>query len=360
MLPSGYLESRNNFNALATSLGATPRSFFHDEPDSGAVNLSTDAVYLGPENAQTIVVIASGTHGVEGYAGAACQFRFMQSYRARFSDGDIAYLLVHAVNPWGYFNDRRVTAEGVDLNRNFIDFPHAAGSPPVCAYAAYHQLLVSNFRPLPAGLWNELRLYSGALTRARRKSIQAAISAGQYEFPDGLFYGGSGPTKSRRVWEEILRTYVSQRKRAFLLDLHTGLGKRGHGELISYLLPASPAFRRMSEWFHGELKSMADGGAVSAAVEGTLTAGFDRSVAGESYAVGLEFGTQGAITVLNALRADHWYHNNAARLSDKQRERLRRKMKNAFSAADARWHQQVTARFDQVMERLVAGIQIIG
>jgi hypothetical protein len=112
----------------------------------------------------------------------------------------------------------------------------------------------------------------------------------------------------------------------------------------------------MSGWFHGRLKSMASGESVSAAVEGTLTAGFDRLVAGKSYAVGLEFGTRAAIAVLNAMRADHWYHNNAARLSKKQREQVRQKMRNAFSITNPQWHGQLTARFDQVMDELVVGI----
>jgi hypothetical protein len=351
MLPSSYLESRDRFNELAKSLGVEPRSFIHDERANDGVRLSTDTVYLGPADARAIVVISSGTHGVEGYGGAACQFRFMQTWRERFSSSEIAYLLVHAVNPWGYFHDRRVTQEGVDLNRNFIDFPIA--SQPPSGYRAFHDLLVSNFRPLPAGLWNELKLFSGALTGKRRRAIQAAITAGQYEFPDGLFFGGFAPTKSRIVWEKIIETYAGGRERAFLLDLHTGLGKRGAGELISYLPSSSRNFQRMSGWFHGSLKSMTKGDSVSAAVEGTLTAGFDRSVAGQSYAIGLEFGTQSAVVVLNAVRADQWYRNNAARLSHKDREWVRRKMKDAFCVSDARWHDQVTARFDQVMEQLV-------
>jgi hypothetical protein len=354
MLPSGYLESRSRFHQLANALGAEPRSFFHGEETGDGIRLSTDAVYLGPADAPTVVLIASGTHGVEGYAGAACQFRFMQTYRACYASSGIAYLLVHAVNPWGFLHDRRVTREGVDLNRNFIDFP-AANRPP-SGYRAYHHLLVSNFRPLPAGLWNELRLFSLALTRERRKSLQAAITAGQHEHPDGLFYGGSGPTQSRIVWEQIIDAYLRERKRAFLLDIHTGLGKRGVGELISYLPPSSGDFQRMSRWFRGGLKSMASGDSASAAVEGTLTAGFDRSVSAQSYAIGLEFGTRAPLAVLNAMRADHWYHNDAARLSEKQRERVRRKMRNAFSASDARWHEQLVVRFDQVMEQLVEGL----
>jgi hypothetical protein len=354
MLPSGYLESRSRFNQFAKDIGVTPRSFFHDAQTDEGLRLSTDTAFLGAATARTIIVIASGTHGVEGYAGAACQFRFMQTWRERYVHGDIAYLLVHAVNPWGYLHERRVTQEGVDLNRNFVDFPVPAQAPS--AYGAYHRLLVSDFKPMPAGLRNELKLLSTALTGKRRKAMQSAITGGQYDHADGLFYGGCAPTQSRLVWERIIRTYAAKRESAFLLDIHTGLGKRGAGELISYLPPSSRDFQRMSGWFGGSLKSMASGDSVSAAVDGTLTAGFDRSIDGQSYAVGLEFGTQSALNVLNAMRADHWYRNNADRLPGKYREWARRKMKHAFCVTDERWHEQVTARFDQVMRQLVKAI----
>jgi hypothetical protein len=198
------------------------------------------------------------------------------------------------------------------------------------------------------------------LTRKRREAMQAAITGGQYDYPNGLFYGGAAPTQCRLVWERIVQAYLCEpraREQAFLLDIHTGLGKRGVGELISYLPPSCDEFRRMSGWFHGSLRSMATGDSVSAAVEGTLTAGFDRSVAGRSYAVGLEFGTHAPLAVLNAMRADQWYHNNAVRLPERLRELTRRKMKRAFCVEDANWHGQLVARFDQVMQELTAGLK---
>lgn len=355
LIPGGYLESRNRFRDLAKSLGVEARTFVLDHEDGDGIGLSTDTVYLGPPDAQTIVVISSGTHGVEGYAGAACQFRFMETYPERFAHNGIGYLLVHAVNPWGYFHDRRVTREGVDLNRNFVAFPVPA--PLLSGYGAYHHLLVSNFRPLPAGLWNEIRLLSCALTRSRRKSAQAAITAGQYGYPDGLFFGGFAPTESRMVWEHIIHTYVHERRHAFLLDIHTGLGKPGVGELMSYLPPSSPDFQLMSAWFHGSLRSMANGDSVSAPLKGDLTAAFDRSVEAQSFALGLEFGTRAPLVVLNAMRADQWYYNNADVLCEKHRKRVRQKMKNAFLPSDSRWLIQITGRFDQVMAQLIAGIR---
>jgi hypothetical protein len=355
MLPANYYESRRTFIDLAQGLGAELRSFAHEDALVDGVPLSTDTAYLGPKNAATLVLVSSGTHGVEAYAGAACQFHFLRQYRENFQRDGIAYLVVHAVNPWGYFHDRRVTREGVDLNRNFVDFPLAAQPPS--GYGTYHGRLVERFRPLPRGGWNELTLLSSALTRKRRRALQVAVTTGQYEHADGLFYGGSAPTTSRRVWERILQTYAMERERAFLLDLHTGLGKRGDGELISYLPPSAPEFMRMSEWFEGSLHSQANGDSVSAAVEGTLTAGFDKMVEGETYAVGLEFGTRPALSVLYALRADHWYHNNAAQFTAAQRDYARRKMKRAFSVPEADWKEQIVARFDEVMRQLVRGLE---
>lgn len=360
MLPSNYLESRQRFRTLAKSLGAVPRAFLHDSVEDGGIQLSTDVVYLGPPDAQTIVVIASGTHGVEGYAGAACQLHFMQTWSKRRTTDAVAWLLVHAVNPWGYFHDRRVTQEGVDLNRNFVDFPLPGQSRSAYAsyhaYHDYHDLLVSDYRPLPAGLWNELRLFSHGLTRKRRHALQAAITAGQYDRPDGLFFGGTAPTQSRRVWERIMASYVDGRERAFLLDIHTGLGQSGASELISHLPPASEGFRRMSHWFGGRLKSTAGGDSVSAQVQGTLTAAFDRAMAGRGHAVGLEFGTRSPLAVLYAMRADQWYRNNAAHLPQSEGERVRRRIKAAFCLDDDNWCRLLLEQFDQALEQMRAGL----
>ena len=353
MIPADYLASRAGFIERAKRLGVTPLQFLHETEDDG-VTLTTDVVYLGPADADTVVVITSGTHGVEGYAGAACQFRFMERYRDHFAYNSIAWLLVHAVNPWGYFHDRRVTRENVDLNRNFVDFPIAARG--ACEYARYHELLVTRFRPLPHGLWNEIRLLSNALTPSRRRQLQAAITSGQHTFADGLFYGGTAPTTSRMLWEEIVRTFVAWRRRAVLLDIHTGLGKHGTSELISYLPASSPAFRKMNDWFGGTLKSMASGESVSAAVEGTLTAGFDRMASGESCAIGLEFGTCAPLKVLNAMREDQWYRNNATSLSQADRERARRRMKEAFIGSDQAWCDSIITGFEDTIVQLARGL----
>jgi predicted deacylase len=64
-----------------------------------------------------------GTHGVEGYSGVSVAIDWLRHYAPRWSARDIGVLCVHALNPYGFAWDRRVTHEGCDLNRNFMDFP---------------------------------------------------------------------------------------------------------------------------------------------------------------------------------------------------------------------------------------------
>src|SRR3569833_2551552 len=84
-LPHDYEDSRRRFLALGAAAGAAMLSFPAPQDRIGAPPLFTDTALLDAESADPLVVIASGTHGVEGYAGAACQFRFLQAYARDFA-----------------------------------------------------------------------------------------------------------------------------------------------------------------------------------------------------------------------------------------------------------------------------------
>jgi predicted deacylase len=350
-IPESYLASREAFVVHANAVGAHVQSFAHGTDAETGITLTTEVALFGPKEAEVMIVIASGTHGVEGYAGAACQIHFMTRYLNTYAQYPIAFLLVHAVNPWGFMHDRRVTEENIDLNRNFAAFDHDVDV--VSGYSAYHDLLVTNYRIFPYGLWNELKLLAGALTPRRWKSAQAAITTGQYTHPDGLFFGGAGKSQSRLIWEKILSVYLTKCKVQILLDIHTGLGKTGVGELISHLPASSKEFQFINNWFTQGLRSMVTGQSASSAVSGTMTAAFDRTSPDRSYAVGLEFGTRKPFSVLTALRADQWYWNNKPRVSEKLARRIRNNLKEAFVATDEVWCKKVTRQFDQVMDELV-------
>ena len=74
-------------------------------------------------------------------------------------------------------------------------------------------------------------------------AFQQVTSRGQYTFPDGLFFGGTGPSWSRRTVEGFARKHLAETKQIAVVDFHTGLGPRG-GEIIGRGGPGDPQYER--------------------------------------------------------------------------------------------------------------------
>src|ERR1017187_2690624 len=84
-------------------------------------DLYTDVVRIGSSRPDRILIVISGTHGVEGFCGSACQTEYLKSECAARIGEQTAIYLVHGLNPYGFSWLRRVTHENVDLNRNFVE-----------------------------------------------------------------------------------------------------------------------------------------------------------------------------------------------------------------------------------------------
>src|SRR2546430_11472 len=137
----------------------------------------------GSAAAAGLLLLISGTHGVEGFCGSGCQVALLHdpTFIAEVERSGIAVLMLHALNPYGFSHLRRVNEDNADLNRNFVDF----GSPlPVNrAYALMHSLLLPATWPPPGD--SETRLNTW-IAQHGRKAYQAAVSGGQYQYPDGF------------------------------------------------------------------------------------------------------------------------------------------------------------------------------
>ena len=199
-----------------------------------------------------------------GLPGRACCATPNSSPRCERAN--VGVLFVHAVNPHGFSHGRRVNEDNADLNRNFRDFTQPA--PVNAAYAEVHPLLLPATWPPPAD--NEQRIAAYVAAHGER-AYQAAVSGGQYAFPDGLFYGGARAAWSNRTLHAVLRRHASARRRLGWIDFHTGLGPRGHGEKIyaGRDLPADLA--RTRAWWGGDVTSFHDGSSTSAPVTGIVT-----------------------------------------------------------------------------------------
>jgi hypothetical protein len=301
-----YAEARAKFLEAAKAARAELQAWPHPErgPDGG--ELSTDVAWIGPVDAPAVLVLVSGTHGVEGHCGSGAQVDWLRRQEwARLPEG-VAALLIHAINPFGFAWSRRVTHENVDLNRNFVDF--VAPLPENRAYTA----LADAVTPASWSREAQAEARGRLLAYARENGFPAlvqAMSGGQYSHPDGIFYGGAGPTWSRQTLEAILTGRLAGAKSVCFLDFHTGLGPEGYAEQIITRGPGAPEYRRARDWFGAAVASVDAGESVSAKIAGDWLDAAPRLLPhAEVTGVALEYGTVETNQVLNALRADNWLH----------------------------------------------------
>lgn len=345
-LAATYEQARDRFLAEARECGATVDSYVHPRAGLDGEELAIDVARLGPDDATDVVLIVSGTHGVEGFCGSALQSRWLESC-ASDRPGHLAVVCVHGLNPFGFSWVRRTNEDNVDLNRNFVDWDHDVPRNP--GYDEIADLLVptewtDEERARTDGLLLEMLADRGL------ESFQQTISGGQYAHPAGVFYGGTGPVWSHHWLRSWIGQHLADARRVAIVDLHTGLGPWGEGELITSDPVGSPAHLRARSWWN-DVASMAGGDSVSAVLSGEwLHAAPGCMPRAEVTSAALEFGTVDPVSVLQALRADSWLHSHGDPTAPGAAE-VRAQVRAAFADDDPAWLDAVWARFLQVLEQ---------
>ncbi|MDZ4375593.1 MAG: M14 family metallopeptidase [Phenylobacterium sp.] len=348
-----YAEARAKFQDAAEGAGAALSSYVHPErgPDGGEV--ATDVAWIGPADAAGVLVMVSGTHGVEGHCGSGAQVDWLRRGEAARRAPGVAVMLVHAINPYGFAWSRRVTHENVDLNRNFIDFSKPLPESP--AYDALHHAV----KPLT---WTQAaRDESRAvlLGYAREHGFPAliqAMSGGQYRHPDGIFYGGAGETWSRRTLTAIFRERLAAASDVGVIDYHTGLGPVGYAEQIVSAMPQSEEYRRAALWHGLAVASQSGGESVSAKLAGDwLDATPGLLPHARVTGIALEYGTVESTQVLEALRADNWLHAHGDPLSP-EGQAIKAQIRGAFYIDDDVWRGMVLGQSLIAVRQALTGL----
>jgi hypothetical protein len=351
-----YAQARGRFRDLSIRAGArvTTLELPGVEGADGEV-LTTDIAWLGPPAPRGAVVVTSGTHGIEGYAGSGFQCWFLaQRAAGRLPEG-VAVILVHALNPFGFSHGRRVNEHNIDLNRNFIDF---SGSRPQSAgYDGLHAAIV------PAQWSGQVRVQADgvirdAWNRLGERGFQEAVCLGQYSHPDGLFYGGIAPSWSHRTWRTCLEQLPRSIELLAHVDIHTGLGPFGYGEILHTLPKEAPSFGLASAWYQA-LGLQAAGGreSVATTVGGTMNhAVVELNSIPARVSVSVEFGTVEFRSMFEALRADNWLWLHAPPEFPGAAE-IRQEIARCFYPADAGWRGSVVERCDEVLTRTLAAVK---
>ena len=331
-----YAVARRRFVVAADAAGAACIAEYRNSGvGPGGEPLFVDLARLGAAGARRILVLVSGTHGVEGHCGSFIQSRLLETGQLSDLPAGVAVLLVHAINPHGFAWDRRVTEEGVDLNRNFVDFAR-----PLPSNVGFDDELAALLTSDP-GERHEPDVALAAWFERHGKGARAIVAGGQHTHPAAPFFGGHAPTWARTVFERIIADYMTDAERVCLIDYHTGLGSPGAGQLIG-TTRASPAEIESALEVWGSAYVPAGGrGSVSYDFTGDLIGAARAALEGvEVLTAAHEFGTVDEGTVLGALRDDH---GAKLRGGEVVAVEARRAILAAFFPADPAWTSAVEA-----------------
>lgn len=344
-----YSAARAAFLAAAGAAGAVIDTFEHPLPGPDGEPLGIDVAELGPRDADTVVLVVSATHGVEGYCGSALQTHWLAT-RADERPASMRVVNIHALNPFGMAWVRRVNEDNVDLNRNFVDWSHSPPTNPD------YDGIAADVVPSEWTAQEQQRTLEALLGLVAEwgfPKVQAVVSGGQYAHPKGLFYGGTGAVWSHRWLRDWCAANLIDAQRVVIIDLHTGLGPWGHGELIASAAPDGPMFQRaLALW--PDSKSMMAGDSVSAVLAGDWLAVADELAPNaEVTPICIEYGTVDGVTVLQSLRADAWLHGYGAPTGP-EAPAIRAQVRAAFADDDPAWIATCWPRFHEVLTAALA------
>lgn len=193
-------------------------------------NLYIDNIYLPSKDAKkNLIVLTTGVHGMEGYIGSVMLDVFFEEIYSTLNTENTGVLIVANVNPYGMKYMRRYNENNVDLNRNFIldwdNFDMASNKD----YPEVKNFLQPEGKIVNA-LWHEAAFYFSlakeALTKGADK-VSDALLTGQYEYPQGVYYGGNGDEKSTAYLKGVFNDCLDgEYENIVHIDIHSGYGPR--------------------------------------------------------------------------------------------------------------------------------------
>ncbi|MGX4675629.1 DUF2817 domain-containing protein [SAR92 clade bacterium H246] len=233
------LQANRHIQQCALEIGAKYEYFPHEMLDPMGQSLGTSVIWVGPREAKKVLMIVSGTHGAEGWAGAAIQLDTLTSGLLDKRPPDTAVMLIHLINPWGCAWGRRENEDNADLFRDFIYY-----KPEIYSDDSQFDDALADALTLKSYDEATCRQSAAALDKISLRhtdlELTQILRAGQFRYPQAPCYNGGGISWSFHLYKDLVKRYLSQAKQVFLIDIHTAFGEYGDGILIPYYQPDGP------------------------------------------------------------------------------------------------------------------------
>ncbi|MBC8505429.1 MAG: DUF2817 domain-containing protein [Anaerolineales bacterium] len=237
LFPNSYETSRERFR---DDLSLIQVGWPHAKLDQHTINAGDDLTIDwiradATAECKRMFILTTGQHGAEGYVGSAMMQLAVEEYLSRLNSQNTGLLLVHTINPWGMKYMRRVNANNVDLNRNF-----AWEESDLNAAANPNYVLLNNFLnpQKPVGRYTFAKIYFffhllRILVSPGQATLRSAMLMGQYQFPQGLYFGGTELQEETRLLMNLYRDAIRSFDEIVHMDMHTGYGPRSQMSLVN-------------------------------------------------------------------------------------------------------------------------------
>ena len=351
--PPDYATARARFRAAAARLGWVQQAQHISGTGANGEDLSIDAAISPTRDADRVLVVSSGLHGAEGPFGSAVQLAAMERFTREPPLAGVRYVFLHALNPWGYAWGRRVDADNVDPNRNFL-LPGEEYRGSADGYRHFDALLNPRSPPGRCDLFVPRAWL--AVLRHGAPALRQALAGGQYDYPKGVFFGGHRPTATHLAMREGFRGWVGPAADVVHLDFHTGLGRWGGYKLLLDAPVNDRQLARLDQWFGPDTHEEDDPAKTSYRPRG----GFGpwcvaQGLAPEYLYMVAEFGTFANIPMLAGLRAEnravHW-----GRPGERFAERAKARLRELFVPSSPEWRARVLAQGVELVRRAARGL----
>lgn len=366
--PSTYEDSRARFlQSLsliqqkwhATQLEAHP---LPTHPD-----LNIDWLSAHARQKETLVILSTAEHGIEGYVGAAMLKIFIEEFAPRLNPENTGLLLLHGLNPWGMKHHRKVNEHNVDLNRNFVfdgNFDPAINP---------EFLRVKDFlnpqRRLGSFSLENLRFWGNVVKHiftAGIPTITTAALLGQHHTPNGFYHGGTDYQENTRVAMNLYRRALEEYQTVLQMDMHTGYGPRDQMSII--VPPLDPSSSdELSKRFHYPLVQKINAEEFYA-ISGDMGEYYyrlrDRDFPDKRlFACGFEFGTFGdslpaRIRSLRAMVFENQLHWHGAR-DEKTAKQVREELEKLYFPSETKWREKALSDGRQAFEGILRAYQLL-
>ncbi|EPG73034.1 PF10994 family protein [Leptospira fainei serovar Hurstbridge str. BUT 6] len=365
-LLSYYLETyeacQRAFLSYRRGLKSVFPRFKHEvlEIPKGGGNIDSYLIGSKKNPPKKIVIMSSGIHGVEGYAGSSFQRRWIEEFLLNENPSysppkNTDFLILHGINVDGFKKMRRVNERNVDLNRNFALKREKLHKKAKNKGYRKIQSFLNPAKKFTYITWEYLIFvirFAGIVARFGAKYVLDAAVNGQYEFPDGIYYGGRKPEPVVRRLRKFFRKTLKNYEQILILDYHTGYGARNTLSLMQNAPAGSREDKNLRKVFgdFGLLLSEAEDDFYRTSGDFTDFFGklFGRDK--ELFPITVEMGTFGNLNLLGGLKGSFlMISENRIRLhgskSDRSAEKIRNEFREMFYPTREDWR---LAAMDQV------------